>query len=418
MQATIYKSTISGKAAAPPSKSYTIRALMAAALAPGISILRAPLKSDDTAATVGALTGIGVNITEEKSEWHIAGGIFTPPVRELNCRESAATLRFMCALAALVPSTVRLTYGPGLAKRPMTPLLDALNQLGVQAKQETGAIEIKGGKIEGGTVALQGDLSSQFISALMLVAPSCQKGLVISLPSPPRSKPYILMTQECLKHFGIHTLISPDFTKIQIAAQTYQPTAYQVEGDWSQASYLLALGALSGEVLVTNLNAESLQGDRVILNLLQKMGALFSQRGGSVRVSKSSLKAINANLADAIDLLPTLAVLAAVAEGESEFSGIARARFKESNRVSGIRDELAKLGIRVIEEEDVIKIVGGYPRGAVLDSRADHRLAMAFALLGAAIGNISIRQAESVSKTFPDFWRVFQSLGGKVKLDG
>jgi 3-phosphoshikimate 1-carboxyvinyltransferase len=205
--------------------------------------------------------------------------------------------------------------------------------------------------------------------------------------------------------------------KLQIAAQAYQPAAYQVEGDWSQASYLLALGALSGEVLVTNLNAESLQGDRIILNLLQKMGARFSQRGGSVMIYKSPLKAIDADLSDAIDLFPTIAVLASVAEGVSDLRGISRARLKESDRVAGLKEELLKLGIRVIEEDDSIKVIGGYFRNAVLDSMADHRLAMAFAILGTLVGGITIKQAESVSKTFPEFWQILQNLGAKVKLD-
>jgi 3-phosphoshikimate 1-carboxyvinyltransferase len=195
------------------------------------------------------------------------------------------------------------------------------------------------------------------------------------------------------------------------------PATYQVEGDWSQASYLLALGALTGEALVTNLNAESLQGDRVILRYLQKMGARFSQRGGSTMVSRWPLRAIKADLSDAIDLLPTMAVLAATADGESEFSGIARARIKESNRVVALTEELAKMGIRVIEEQDVLKVIGGQQRGAVIDCRDDHRLAMAFGILGAAVGNITIIGAESVAKTYPDFWSVLQNLGAKVELD-
>jgi 3-phosphoshikimate 1-carboxyvinyltransferase len=417
MQAIILKSVISGKVAAPPSKSYTIRALMCAALADGESIIRNPLKSDDTGAALSVLSGIGVKIAQKGSEWLVTGGKLTPPKQELNCRESAATLRFMCAVASLIPGVTRLTFGPGLAKRPMLPLFEALSQLGIAVQQEGNVIVVNGGKLSGGEVTLNDDLSSQYISALMLIGPFTGNGLVINLPAPPRSKPYILMTRDCQKHFGIHVTTSPDLIRLQMAAQAYQPTAYQVEGDWSQASYLLALGALSGEVLVTNLNAESLQGDRIILNLLQKMGARFSQRGGSVMIYKSPLKAIDADLTDAIDLLPTIAVLASVAEGVSELRGISRARLKESDRIAGLKEELFKLGIRVIEEEDSIKIIGSYPRNAVLDSMADHRLAMAFAILGTLIGGITIKRAESVSKTFPEFWQILQKLGAKVKLD-
>jgi 3-phosphoshikimate 1-carboxyvinyltransferase len=418
MQATLYRSSITGKAATPASKSYTIRALMGAALAEGTSFIRNPLKSDDTLAAVNVLTNTGVSVTENKSDWVVAGGRLSESAQELYCRESAATLRFMAAVAALIPGDTRLTYGPGLARRPIRPLLDALEHLGAAIRQEDNAIVITGGRLEGGSVCIQGDQSSQYISALMLIGPCLSKGLIINLSAPPRSKPYILMTRECMRHYGVHVAVSSDLTKIQISPQKYNPALYQVEGDWSQASYLLALGALSGGVLVTNLNAESLQGDRIILNILQKMGARFSQRGGSVMISKSTLRSIKVDLSDAIDLLPVVAVLAATAEGETEISGVSRARLKESNRVGALKNELGKLGVIVIEEEDKINIIGGNPHGGVVDSYADHRLAMAFAVIGSHIGNTTVLQAESVSKTFPDFWRVFQSLGGQVKMNG
>jgi 3-phosphoshikimate 1-carboxyvinyltransferase len=194
------------------------------------------------------------------------------------------------------------------------------------------------------------------------------------------------------------------------------PASFQVEGDWSQASYLLALGVLAGEVLVTNLNAESLQGDRAILRLLQQFGARFSQRGGSVMVNRSSLHGVNADLSNCIDLLPTVAVIAAVAEGETVLRGIDRARLKESDRVASLRQELTKMGIRVIEESDTLRIIGTKPRGAIIDSHGDHRIAMSFALLGAVVGDMVIEDAACVEKTYPEFWEVFQDLGGQVKF--
>ncbi|MCL2149801.1 MAG: 3-phosphoshikimate 1-carboxyvinyltransferase [Dehalococcoidia bacterium] len=416
MKAFISKSEATGRAAAPPSKSYTIRALMCAALADGESLVRNPLKSDDTIAAISVLTRRGVRITEEGGDLRVVGGGLKISPEELFCRESAATLRFMTAISALIAGTTRLTFGPGLARRPMHPLLSALTELGVECRLEGDAIIVEGGKIAGGAVRLGSDISSQYISALLLIAARMEEGLIIDIAAPPRSRPYILMTLECLRHFGVRALPSPDLTRIRVAPQSYQPATYQVEGDWSQASYLLALGALAGEVLVTNLNAESLQGDRVILNLLQKMGTRFSQRGGSVMVSHSPLRAVSANLSDAIDLLPTMAVLAATAVGDSELYGIANARLKESNRVSALCEELGKMGIRIIEEADSLRVIGAQPKGAVIDAHADHRLVMAFAVLGAAVGGVTILGAESVDKTFPDFWRVFRSLGGRVEL--
>jgi len=417
MKALISKSDIRGMVDAPSSKSYTIRALMCAALASGRSYLRRALSADDTLAAADVLQKIGSGIYKSTYGWRVVGRSFKAPSSELFCRDSAATFRFMLALASVVPGKCRLVPGAGLAKRPVQPMIDALTQLGVKCRLEGAVVTVEGGNLAGGTVHLPGDISSQFVSALLLVAPLAEQGLHIELTSPPISKPYLEMTLDCLKKFGIRVMAVPDLTEFRVASQDYRPTDYTVEGDWSQASYLLALGALSGETVVTNLNAESLQGDRIVLNLLQKMGARLSVRRSSVMVQKSRLRGIAADLKDAIDLLPTMAILAATAEGESQFSGVAGARIKESNRLDAIKQELEKMGIRVHEEEDKITIMGGRPRGTMIHSHGDHRLAMAFGVLGTATGDMTILEAESVSKTYPDFWKVLKELGGKAELN-
>jgi 3-phosphoshikimate 1-carboxyvinyltransferase len=177
------------------------------------------------------------------------------------------------------------------------------------------------------------------------------------------------------------------------------------------------MGALSGQVEVTNLNSQSFQGDRIVINLLQAMGSEVMVNENSVKVRKVGLKAIRADLTNCIDLLPTLAMLAAFANGESCFYGINRARLKESNRVLALKEGLARMGIPVAEEKDKLIITGGNPTGAVIDSYNDHRIAMAFSILGAAVGNTIIEGAECVSKTYPHFWQTFKQLGGKVKLN-
>jgi 3-phosphoshikimate 1-carboxyvinyltransferase len=205
--------------------------------------------------------------------------------------------------------------------------------------------------------------------------------------------------------------------QFKISRQDYKPIEYTVEGDWSSASYLLALGAVSGQVDVTGLNYHSFQGDRIMLNLLQSMGAEVIMNKNSVTVRKAELKAITADLSNCIDLLPTLAVLAAVAEGESIFTGISRARLKESNRVLALKDGLARMGIPITEEEDRLVITGTKPVSANIDSFGDHRIAMAFSILGSVAGDTAIEGAECVAKTYPDFWQAFKKLGGKVNLD-
>jgi 3-phosphoshikimate 1-carboxyvinyltransferase len=417
MKVSVSKSQIHGIIDAPSSKSYTIRALICAALSPGQSYIRKALSSDDTLAVAEVLRKIGAEIRQSAYGWRVSGGTLKAPDGELFCRDSAATFRFMTALSALVPGTVRLVPGAGLSKRPVLPLLDALAQLGVKCSMDGSVVVIEGGALPGGTVKLPGDISSQFVSALMMAAPLAQQGLQIELTTPPTSRPYLDMTIDCMKKFGVRVSATPNMNSFKIARQEYRATDYTIEGDWSQASYLLAMGVISGDAVVSNLNAESLQGDRIILNLMQKMGARFSVRRSSVMAQRSFLHGINADLSDCIDLLPTMSVLAAVADGESHFDGIKSARLKESNRVEAIKQELQKMGIRVREEENRLTIIGGHPVGTEIDSHNDHRLAMAFGVLGTAVGNMTILGAESVEKTYPDFWKAIETLGAKVESD-
>ena len=264
---------------------------------------------------------------------------------------------------------------------------------------------------------MPGNISSQFVSALLLIAPLAEEGMEIKLTSPLESKPYVLMTLDCLKRFGIEVKTNPDFRDFNIAPQVYQPTRYLVEGDWSSASYLLASGALSGPVTVDNLNPESLQGDKMLLSFLKEMGARVDIDKHTITVRKSGLSALKADLSNSIDLLPTMAVLAAAANGVSEFTGIERARIKESNRVLAVREGLERMGIAVREERDRFIVTGATPKGAVIDPKDDHRIAMAFGVLGTVTGKTVISNAECVAKTYPEFWDVLKNIGGEVKED-
>jgi len=420
MQVSISKSKLAGRVRAPSSKSYTIRGLMCAALSPGESEIIHPLSSDDTAAAINVLRAVGVDVRQEEDLWRVGGGNFRTPDTELFCADSAATLRFMTAICSLVPGRCRLTAGASLARRPVGTLVQALQQLGVDCsyQSEPVAVTVAGGRLRGGLAELPGDISSQFVSALLLVAPLAEGGMTVSLTTPLKSKPYVMMTLDCLERFGIAVDCSRELDRFEVLPQRYKPAKYSVEGDWSSASYLLALGALAGETEVAGLNSESLQGDRIILNLLREMGARVKVNRNSVTVSKAPLRAVQADLSHCIDLLPTMAVLAAAADGESRFVGIGRARIKESNRVAALRAGLEKMGISVVEEQDRLTITGSRPQGAVIDARDDHRIAMAFSMLGAVVGETVINGAECVSKTYPAFWEVLKGLGGEVKISG
>ena len=420
MKTSIYKSEISGKIVAPSSKSYTIRGLMSAALAQGESEIMHPLSSDDTGAAVNVLRQLGVRVQRQGDLCLVNGGDFSEPDADLFCGESATTLRFMTAICALIPGQCRLTSAPSLAQRPIKPLLQALKQLGVDCsyRDEDSPVVVSGGRLKGGTVELSGDISSQFVSALLLIAPFAEEGVLVKLTTPLESASYVSMTLECLRRFGIAVKTSADLTEFEVLRQRYKPAQYRVEGDWSSVSYLLALGAVGGEIAVGNLNLESWQGDKVILDLLRDMGARVEVNNGSILVRKSGLKAIRADLSDCIDLLPTVAVLAAVADGESQFTGIARARIKESNRVAAVREGLERMGIKVGEERDKLTITGSTAKGSIIDSKGDHRIAMAFSILGSVTGETVIDGAECVTKTFPEFWDILRNIGGEVKING
>jgi len=420
MRVTIEKSDIRGKATAPPSKSYTIRGLMCAALACGESKIVHPLYADDTEAAVRVLGDIGVGVEQLKDLWRVSGGSFQQPDGDLYCGDSAAALRFMTTIASVVPGRCRLTAGASLGRRPVGPLVEALRKLGVDCSSTDGLapVTVNGGRLKGGETGLPGDVSSQFLSALLLVSPLAEEGMHIRLTTPLESKPYVAMTIGCMAGFGIKVNASAGMDDFYTEKQAYQPASYEVEGDWSSASYLLALGAVMGEVEVKNLNPQSLQSDRVMLEFLRCMGADVVVSPGAIRVKGAELKALRADLSDCIDLLPTVAVLAAVAAGTSEFEGIARARLKESNRVAAVREGLERMGVKVDEKENKMTVTGSSLKGAVVDSHDDHRIAMAFSILGALAGNTTIDGAECVNKTFPEFWDILKSIGGRLKVDG
>lgn len=420
MRALISRSTIRGKAEAPSSKSYTLRGLMCAALAKGQSEIERPLHADDTEAGRDVLQKIGVGILERGGSWLVSGGHFRQPASELHCRDSAGTLRFMTAICSLVPGACHLTAGLSLSRRPILPLIASLRKLGVNCYSEgtMALVTVEGGRLEGGETDLPGDVSSQLVSAVLFIAPLAEKGISLELTPPVESKPYISMTIDCMKQFGVRVERSPDFINYKVRPQAYKPARYRAEGDWSSASYLLALGAVAGEVDVSNLSRSSHQADRQVWILLNQMGADIHAAHDSVRARKSALRAVKADLSDCIDLLPTMAALAAAANGVSELTGISRARLKESDRVAAVREGLKRMGIPVREEKDTMFITGAAPRGAVIDSMGDHRIAMAFSILGVLAGDTVIENAGCVSKTYPEFWQVLKSLGGGVVLDG
>ncbi len=419
MIARVGRSRACGGAQVPGSKSYTIRAAMCAAMAAGESILEGALESDDASAIFECLHGLGATVSRVDGSVLLCGGGLQPPSVPLNCRESGATLRFLAALAATVPGVTILQCAPPLARRPHEPLLAAIRQLGVRCEFDvrSGRLVVYGRQQPSARVTLRGDVSSQFLSALLLSGPRYGEGLEIRLLSPVVSQRYVEMTCECMRRFGVSVEHTSDWLCWRVPPGLYSPRRYEVEGDWSAAAALLALGAMTGDVQVRDLSSDSLQADVAMLDLLAAMGAIARADGHSVRVTQSALRGCSYNLAQCIDLLPAACVLAAMADGETELSGIARARDKESDRVQAMATGLGCLGVPVDVSEDTMRVRGGSVRAGEVLSAGDHRIAMAFGVLGAATGGVVVHGAECVSKTYPAFWQVLCSLGVEVTCD-
>jgi len=418
MRASVGRSEISGKVKAPSSKSYTHRALVCASMAHGKTSIVSPLTSDDTEATLGVIGRLGVRVRLNGMCWDVLGGDLREPGVDLFCRESGTTLRFMTAICSLVRGRSRLTAGPSLQRRPINPLIESLRGLGVDCRcdGEFPPVIVLGG-LRGGGTEIRGDISSQFVSAILLVSPLAREPVTLRLKTPLESKPYVLMTMDTQRKFGVEIEVSEDLSLYQIERQEYQPTEYEVEGDWSSGAFLLASGAIAGEVEVQNLNPNSLQADRRILDLLETMGARVSVAGNRISVSRRGLEALSTDVSNCPDLFPTLSVLCSLARGRSVISGIGRLRLKESDRVEAMSTGLRKAGITITPREDEVVIEGGQPKTAMIDPMGDHRIAMAFGLLGLACERIVVEDSECVKKSYPLFWSDLSNLGGRVDVE-
>ena len=413
MKIKIRPSLIKGQVVAPSSKSYTHRALVCSALAKGESKIISPLNSDDTEATMDLLEKLGVKIRVKENSWEVSGGQLHQPEGDLFCKESGTTMRFMTAICSLVNGTCRLTGGRSLSKRPMKPLIDGLKQLGVECTSQRGfpPVTVKGG-LAGGQTKIPGDISSQFISALLLVAPLAKHDVNLVLTTPLESKPYVLMTIDAQRKFGVEIEASEDLREFSIKKQAYKPTNYRIEGDWSSSAFLLAAGVVAGKIEIQNLNEGSLQADREIVNVLKKMGAKIISKNETIILMKSELKSLVFDVSDCPDLFPILTVLCSVAKGESRLTGIKRLRIKESDRIAAMKEGLLKMNVDVREEGNSFIIKNSNPMGAVIDPKNDHRIAMAFAVLSlVAEGETTIHDSECVSKSFPNFWGIIKHLG-------
>lgn len=406
-----------GRIAAPASKSVTNRLLVVAALAEGVSVLRNPLVSDDSIAMRDATAAFGAVIETQPAVWRVTGtaGKVDSPGEPIDARLSGTTMRFVSALAALAPAGATVTGSPPLLRRPVGPLTEALVALGADVRDQDGypPVVIGGGGFAGGPVTLDATASSQFASAVLLVAPYARRDVTLDVHGATAGG-YVELTAAVVRDWGGQVERQGTGRWRVSAGHHYRARACEVEYDASAAAHLMALAAATaGTVTVTNAASGTHQPDAALTDVLAAMGCTVHREGLLVTaVGPATLAPVDVDLSTMPDQVTTVAALAALADGTSTITGAAVTRGHETDRLAALAGELAKLGVAVEERSDGMVVHGGTASGpARLATHDDHRLAMAFAAVAARVPGVVIEGADCVTKTYPAFWTDLRALG-------
>ncbi|MHA1237880.1 MAG: 3-phosphoshikimate 1-carboxyvinyltransferase [Candidatus Odinarchaeia archaeon] len=416
-----------GEVTAPPSKSHTHRAATIALLASGKTTIDNPLKAGDTLATLNACKLFGAKILEENERWVISPPrVLVAPKNPINAVNSGTTIRFMTAIAVHAEGETILTGTPSLQKRPMQPLIDALNSLGAECesvnKNGFPPVRVKGKKIKGGYTKIPGSISSQFISALLISLPLAQNDTTIEIIGELKSKPYVEMTIKVMDEFGVHVYSEDKMRRFIIpGGQKYKGRKYRVPGDFSSATFLMAAAVLTNSTItVKGLNFDVPHADKFFIDVLKKMGANIEldYKEGCIKVKPSGrLTGIQVNCKDSPDLIPILSVTAAYAEGKTLITGAEHVRYKESNRLKVMTEELLKMGANIKETEDGLEIEGKkqLTGSSKLEAHGDHRVFMALTIAAlAAEGKSLVNGYETAKDSYPSFLEDLKLIGFKV----
>ena len=397
----------------PGSKSITNRALLTAAMAGGTSTLAGALVADDTEAMIDAVRALGATV-DRQEVWTVSGtgGVAPSGAVSIDARQAGTVARFVPPVAAAAGATVRVDADRQLRARPMAPLLDALRGLGAVVEEEGNAghlpVVVKG-PLTGRSAELPGDASSQFLSGLLLAGPLLPDGIEVHLSTDLVSRPYAAMTAAVMQAFGARADVGDRVCRADGGG--YQNTVYVVEPDASAASYFFAAAAITrGRVRVEGLGRTSIQGDVAFTDVLARMGASVTVLEDATEVRGGDLHGVDVDLSDLSDTAPTLAVVAAFADSPTRVRGIGFVRTKESDRIGAVVQELRKCGVDATEEPDGFLVRPGTVHGAVIDPHDDHRLAMAFALIGLRVTGIEITNPGCVAKTFPGYFDALESV--------
>jgi len=422
MNCRVEKSEISGKIACPPNKSYTHRAIFLASLAIDKSIIKNILRSGDTNATINACKNFGVEIQDVGDDITVtSASVLKLHSNTIDAANSGTTIRIAAAISALANDKIVLTGDSSLKKRPMQPLLDALESLGAKCSSSNGNPPISvSGTIKGGEVKIPGNISSQFISALMITAPKLENGLILNIQGKLVSKPYIDATIAMMKKFGVEVETKTPYKKYIIPEQNYKATTLTIPSDFSSLALLLSAAVLLGEDLTIQVSTGSMpQADEAIIDILEIMGVVITLDKNVIKIkSPEKLDGGKFDLGNSPDLIPAIAILALKTSKPIEIFNVEHARYKETDRIAIIARELTKLGIKVVEKKDGLVLNNSDNfTGADLNSENDHRLFMAFCIAGLYVGNCTISDPESVDISYPDFISEMKRIGCKIFLD-
>ena len=414
----ISPSVLHGTVSVPPSKSAAHRAVICGALSRGKSIIAPIEESNDFKATIECMKRLGADINLSGKILTVDGSnIFNNKKAELDCGESGSTLRFLIPVAAAGGIETVFTGRGKLPERPIGVYTDCLPQKGVSCITEGGLPLNTAGQLQSGVYEVPGNVSSQFITGLMLALPLLPGDSDIILTSPLQSAGYIDMTRDIMKSFGVTVDVTDKGWHIP-GGQSYCPQNFTVEGDWSQAAFFMTAAALGGTITIDNLSMSSCQGDKACVEIYRRLGASVEEKDGNIIISPGKLRGLTIDARDIPDMVPALSAAAALAEGTTVIKGAARLRIKECDRLRAMTDGLGRLGADITETEDGL-IINGVPElsGGKAEGYNDHRIVMSLA--AAAVksrGDIIISDMESINKSYPSFFEDYRSLGGKADV--
>lgn len=424
----IYPTKLEGEVKIPPSKSMAHRAVICAALGEGVSKVTNIDYSDDIIATIDAMSSLGAKITRKEDYLEVYGiksleNEFNEQAkteRTIDCNESGSTLRFLVPIASIFDGINRFVGRGNLGKRPLDTYYNIFDEQGIKYSYKEGILDLKTeGKLKSGEFKVKGNISSQFITGLLFTLPLLEGDSKIIITTEMESKGYIDLTLSAMRDFGIE-IINNNYKEFVIKGnQIYKSREYRVEGDYSQAAFFLSADALNNSVVVNDLKLDSLQGDKEVIDILERMGVILNNKyNGLIGETKEGLKSTIIDGSQCPDIIPVISLVAALSEGTTEIINAGRLRIKECDRLAAVASELNKLGAKITEKKDGLVITGvaSLKGGVDVWSHKDHRIAMTLAIASTVCElPIVLKDYECVSKSYPEFWEDFKSLGGRFE---